>query len=102
MKTTDPKRATLAKAILSLTNEEECFELLEDICTLKETDDMANRFQIAMLLYEGKTFIDVENLTGASSATISRVNRCLKHGSGYRKIIERILEESDGETHEDH
>lgn len=83
------KRKDLAKAILAIKNEEECFELLEDICTIKEVDDMANRFHIALLLYSGKTFIDVENMTGASSATISRVNRCLKHGTGYRSIIER-------------
>ena len=76
---TNDKRKMLAQAILSIESEEECFELLEDICTIKEVDDMANRFQIALLLYEGKTFIDVENQTGASSATISRVNRCLKH-----------------------
>ncbi|MFR2407295.1 MAG: YerC/YecD family TrpR-related protein, partial [Eubacterium callanderi] len=85
---TNDKRKMLAQAILSIESEEECFELLEDICTIKEVDDMANRFQIALLLYEGKTFIDVENQTGASSATISRVNRCLKHGKGYRQIIE--------------
>ena len=87
----------LAQAILSIESEEECFELLEDICTIKEVDDMANRFQIALLLYEGKTFIDVENQTGASSATISRVNRCLKHGKGYRQIIERMFDQNEGE-----
>ncbi|MEF9919037.1 MAG: YerC/YecD family TrpR-related protein [Eubacterium sp.] len=90
------KRKVLAQAILSIKDETECFELLEDICTIKEVDDMANRFQIALLLYEGKTFIDVENQTGASSATISRVNRCLKHGKGYRQIIERMIEEAEG------
>ena len=58
---------------------------------------MANRFQIALLLYEGKTFIDVENQTGASSATISRVNRCLKHGKGYRQIIESVFDQYEGE-----
>ena len=75
---TNDKRKMLAQAILSIESEEECFELLEDICTIKEVDDMANRFQIALLLYEGKTFIDVENQTGASSATISR---CLLYTS---------------------
>ena len=91
------KKKMLAQAILSIESEEECFELLEDICTIKEVDDMANRFQIALLLYEGKTFIDVENQTGASSATISRVNRCLKHGKGYRQIIERMFDQNEGE-----
>ena len=94
---TNDKRKMLAQAILSIESEEECFELLEDICTIKEVDDMANRFQIALLLYEGKTFIDVENQTGASSATISRVNRCLKHGKGYRQIIERMFDQKEGE-----
>ena len=94
---TNDKRKMLAQAILSIESEEECFELLEDICTIKEVDDMANRFQIAPLLYEGKTFIDVENQTGASSATISRVNRCLKHGKGYRQIIERMFDQNEGE-----
>ena len=93
---TNDKRKMLAQAILSIESEEECFELLEDICTIKEVDDMANRFQIALLLYEGKTFIDVENQTGASSATISRVNRCLKHGKGYRQIIERMFDQNEG------
>ena len=94
---TNDKRKMLAQAILSIESEEECFELLEDICTIKEVDDMANRFQIALLLYEGKTFIDVENQTGASSATISRVNRGLKHGKGYRQIIERMFDQNEGE-----
>ena len=94
---TNDKRKMLAQAILSIESEEECFELLEDICTIKEVDDMANRFQIALLLYEGKTFIDVENQTGASSAPISRVNRCLKHGKGYRQIIERMFDQNEGE-----
>ena len=94
---TNDKRKILAQAIISIESEEECFELLEDICTIKEIDDMANRFQIALLLYEGKTFIDVENQTGASSATISRVNRCLKHGKGYRQIIERMFDQNEGE-----
>ena len=94
---TNDKRKMLAQAILSIESEEECFELLEDICTIKEVDDMADRFQIALLLYEGKTFIDVENQTGASSATISRVNRCLKHGKGYRQIIERMFDQNEGE-----
>ena len=94
---TNDKRKMLAQAILSIESEEECFELLEDICTIKEVDDMANRFQIALLLYEGKTFIDVENQTGARSATISRVNRCLKHGKGYRQIIERMFDQNEGE-----
>ncbi|MBU4541908.1 YerC/YecD family TrpR-related protein [uncultured Acetobacterium sp.] len=84
------KRKVLAQAILALENEADCNLLLEDLCTIKEIEDMAHRFEIAYLLSQGKTFIDVEKLTGASSATISRVNRCLKHGKGYRNIIEKM------------
>ena len=65
------KRHALAQAILALETEEECNLLLEDLCTIKEIDDMAHRFEIAYLLSQGKTFIDVEKSTGASSATRS-------------------------------
>ncbi|MBQ3335565.1 MAG: DNA-binding transcriptional regulator [Eubacteriaceae bacterium] len=87
------KKTALAKAILSLNNEKECLDFLEDMCTIKEIEDMASRLEIAKLLSEGKTFVDVERETGASSATISRVNRCLKHGGGYRMVLERIDDE---------
>jgi TrpR-related protein YerC/YecD len=84
------KRHALAQALLALETEEECNRLLEDLCTIKEIEDMAHRFEIAYLLSQGKTFIDVEKSTGASSATISRVNRCLKYGKGYRTVIEKM------------
>lgn len=87
---TSIKKHALAQAILSLETEEEFELLLEDLCTIKEIEDMAHRFEIAYLLSQGKTFIDVEKMTGASSATISRVNRCLKHGKGYRNVIEKM------------
>lgn len=86
------KRENLAKALLSLNTEEECYAFLDDLCTFKETEDLINRFCIAMLLDRGKTFLDVEAETGASSATISRVNRCLKYGKGYRTAIDRLAE----------
>lgn len=89
------KRYFLAKALLSLETEEECISLLEDICTIKEVEDMAHRFEIAYLLSQKKTFIEVEKLTGASSATISRVNRCLKHGKGYAHVLDKIVEKND-------
>jgi TrpR-related protein YerC/YecD len=57
---------------------------------------MANRFEIAMLLAEGKTFTEIEKITGASSATISRVNRCLKYGEGYQEVLKR-MENTDTE-----
>ncbi len=89
----EDKRKELARAILSLKTEEECYDLLEDMCTLKEVEDMSNRLYIASMLSRGKTFMDVESKTGASSATISRVNRCLKHGQGYQRILKRLVDE---------
>jgi len=86
----EKRKRNLAKAFIALESMEECEALLSDLCTIKEVEDMANRFQIALLLQEGHTFIDVEKATGASSATISRVNRCLKHGKGYNLIMEKL------------
>ncbi|MCH4071439.1 YerC/YecD family TrpR-related protein [Pseudoramibacter sp.] len=91
----EKERDVLTRALLSLQTPEECDALLDDMCTIKEIEDMSHRLMIAVLLAEGKTFIDVEKQTGASSATISRVNKCLKHGTGYRTVIQRIL---DGKT----
>ncbi len=91
----DKRRKTLAQAFLALESEEELNALLGDLCTIKEVEDMAHRFEIAILLFQGKTFMDIEKLTGVSSATISRVNRSLKYGSGYRKIIEKLLKTED-------
>lgn len=86
----EEKKELLAQAFLSVKTPEECWALLEDLCTEKEAEDMANRFAIAKMLDEKKTFVEIEALTRASSATISRVNRCLKNGGGYRKAIDRI------------
>jgi TrpR-related protein YerC/YecD len=88
----EKERDVLTRALLSLQTPEECDALLDDMCTIKEIEDMSHRLMIAVLLAEGKTFIDVEKQTGASSATISRVNKCLKHGTGYRTVIQRILD----------
>lgn len=88
----EAKRTVLAQAFLALETEAECNLLLDDLCTIREVEEMANRMEIALLLSEKKTFTDIEKLTGASSATISRVNRCLKYGSGYQKVIERLKE----------
>lgn len=81
----------LVKAILSIESEEECVSFLEDLCTFKEIDSMAQRFQVARLLKEGKTFQEIVDKTGASTATISRVNRCLMYGNGgYENIISKL------------
>ncbi len=81
----------LVKALLSVETEEECVSFLEDLCTFKEIDSMAQRFQVARLLKEGKTFQEIVDKTGASTATISRVNRCLLYGNGgYENIINKL------------
>ena len=80
----------LYKAILSLENEEECRLFFEDICTIKELETMSQRLEVAKLLTSGATFNEIVAKTGASTTTISRVNRCLNYGDGgYRKVIEK-------------
>ena len=79
------------KAVLSLENIEDCYKFFEDICTIKEMQDLAQRMDVARLLAEGKVYSKIAKITGASSATISRVNKCLMYGTGgYKEILERI------------
>lgn len=81
----------LCEALLLLDNAEECFNFLEDICTIKELHAIAQRLEVARLLKEKKTFSEIVELTGASTATISRVNRCLMYGSGgYAAVLDKI------------
>lgn len=81
----------LCDAILSLKNREECYKFFDDICTINEIKAMEQRLQVASMLKEGKTYLDIAAITGASTATISRVNRCLNYGSdGYNLIMKRI------------
>ena len=80
----------LYKAILSLENEEECRLFFEDICTMKELETMSQRLEVAKMLLDKKTFNEIVQATGASTTTISRVNRCLNYGDGgYKKVIEK-------------
>jgi len=80
----------LYKAILSLENEEECRVFFEDLCTIKELETMSQRLEVAKMLLAKKTFNEIVAATGASTTTISRVNRCLNYGDGgYKKVIER-------------
>ena len=82
---------TLYKAIMTLKTEEECHRFLEDLCTISELKAMEQRIEVAMLLDQGMIYSEILERTGASSATISRVNRCLKYGSdGYIKAIEAV------------
>ena len=82
---------TLLRAFTQLRTAEECHAFLEDICTIKEIHDMAQRLQTAILLDRGCSYQKISDEVGISTATISRVNRCLNYGSGgYRNIIDRL------------
>ena len=84
------------KAILSLKDEEECRKFFEDVCTIKEIQDMSQRLEVAFLLNEGKSYQEVLSKTGVSTATISRVNKCLNYGSGgYKETIEKFTKKED-------
>lgn len=81
----------LFEAILSLENEQECYSFFEDLCTVNELQALSQRFAVAKMLKEKKTYLDIAEKTGASTATISRVNRALTYGNdGYELIIERL------------
>lgn len=83
----------LFEAILSLRDTEECGRFFEDICTIKELQSMVQRFQVACQLDAGRNYLEVYESTGVSSATISRVNKCLVYGEGgYRLALERLKE----------
>ena len=78
-------------ALLALKTEEECIAFLEDICTIKEIQDISQRLVVARMLNEGEKYQNIEKETGASTATISRVNKCLAYGSGgYKTVLERM------------
>ena len=79
------------EAILLLENMEECYRFFEDICTIKEIQSIAQRFEVAKLLTLNKTYSEIEKETGASTATISRINRSLNYGvDGYSIVLERL------------
>ena len=81
----------LFEAILQLKNKEECYVFFEDICTMNELLSLSQRFEVASMLREKKTYLDIAEKTGASTATISRVNRSLNYGNdGYDMVFERI------------
>jgi len=82
-----PGEALFYEAVLSLQTPEECRAFFEDISTIKELQAMVQRFRVACLLDGGQNYLEVSDTTGASSATISRVNRCLHYGSGYRTAL---------------
>nr|WP_272508967.1 YerC/YecD family TrpR-related protein [Clostridium ganghwense] len=81
----------LCKSILCLETKEECYKFFEDIFTINELKAVDQRLQVAKMLKQKKTYTEIAAATGASTATISRVNRCLNYGSdGYNLVLERI------------
>ncbi len=81
----------LFDAILSLKDKDECYSFFEDVCTINELLSLAQRFEVAAMLRAGKTYLDIAEKTGASTATISRVNRSLNYGNdGYDMVFSRI------------
>ncbi len=85
----------LFDAIMSITSREECYKFFEDLCTVKEIKAMAQRYGVAKLLLDRKTYSEIEEATGASTATISRINRTLQYGAdGYTSVIGRMNEKT--------
>ena len=90
----NPQTDLLMKAVLSLENEEEAYRFFEDVCTVNEIHAIAQRLQVAKLLSEDKTYSEIEAVTKASTATISRINKCLVYGAdGYKRILQRLANE---------
>lgn len=87
----DPLMDKLFEAILALETEEECYRFFEDICTVAEIKSLAQRLEVAKMLQGNATYGDIADSTGASTATISRVKRCLNYGAdGYKMILEKL------------
>jgi len=79
------------KAVLELRDAEECRNFFEDVCTVKELQDISQRLRVAQMLSEGHSYQEVSRETGASTVTISRVNKCLVYGNGgYNTVMDRI------------
>ena len=92
----------LFRGILKLPTVEDCYAFFEALCPIADLRAMVQRFQVARMLDEGRIYSDIVQETGASTATISRVNKCLVYGSdGYRKMLDRLKEdETAEESHE--
>ena len=79
------------KAVTTLKTEDECKKFFDDICTIQELEALSQRLDVARLLLEGKSYIDINKDTGASTATICRVSKCLNYGDGgYKTVIDRL------------
>ena len=94
----NPMTDALFDAFLSLETREECYNFFEDLCTVKEISDMAQRLEAAKLLLGGSTYDQIEKKWEISTATISRINRCIQYGAGgYRDVIEKLSAQKDTE-----
>ena len=94
---TIPGAERLIAALLNLKSEADCRAFLEDICTIKELQDISQRLEVAFMLDEGKNYQEISKATGASTATISRVKKCLVYGSGgYTTVLQRLEEKENG------
>lgn len=92
----NPQTEQLVKALLLLEDEEECFRFLEDLFTIREVRDLAQRLEVAQMLEDKVTYAEIANRTGVSSATIGRVNRALSYGAGgYRIVLDKLAKERD-------
>lgn len=78
------------QAVLSLQTEAECANFFDDICSIQELEAIIQRFEVARLLAAGKSYIEINQATGASTATICRVSKCLNHGGGYKTVLARV------------
>ena len=88
-----PEVERLMEVILNLETKEDALSFFEDICTIKEIQDMSQRLQVAEMLHQNKSYIEISKVTGASTATISRVNKCLNYGSdGYKHALMKLYE----------
>jgi len=86
----------LFEAILSLETVEECYKFFEDVCTVKEIQDIAQRLKAAGMLMNGENYTVVSKETGMSTATISRVNKCLSYGDGgYKLVLDRLTKKGE-------
>ncbi len=88
----------LFDAVLNLRDKEECYTFFEDLCTVNELLSLSQRFEVAAMLRSGKTYLEIADKTGASTATISRVNRSLNYGNdGYEMVFVRMEKKESGQ-----
>ncbi|MBQ9700138.1 MAG: TrpR YerC/YecD [Lachnospiraceae bacterium] len=89
----------LFEAILTLENKDECYQFFEDVCTVNELLSLAQRYEVARMLRNKNTYLEIADKTGASPATLSRVNRSLNDGNdGYDMVSERLTKKEENET----